>query len=253
MTKIILNGYLGMMGRVVYELAKKDANCEIVAGIDVGEPKEAMCFPTFSNPRDCMVQADVIIDFSHPDSVPALLDYAADRKMPVVICTTGLSDETLEKIKATSKKTAVLRSANMTVGINLLANLLKQAAKILYETGFDIEITERHHNQKIDAPSGTALLLADSVNQALDNQLEYVHDRSAVREKRKQNELGLTAIRGGTIVGEHTVIFAGKDEVIEFTHKAHSKEVFAVGAISAAKFLKGKNPGFYNMGHVIQG
>ncbi len=252
LTKILVNGYLGNMGRVICSLAKKDETCEVVAGIDVGQPHEPMCFPVFSELWDCNVQADVIIDFSHADSVPLLLDFAVARNLPVVICTTGLADATLEKIKQVSEKIAVLRSANMTVGINLLANILQQAANILYETGFDIEILEKHHNQKLDAPSGTALLLADSINEALGNNLKYVYDRSTLREKRVKNELGLHAIRGGTIVGEHTVIFAGKDEVIELTHKAHSKEVFAVGALSAAKFLKGKPAGYYNMSDVIK-
>ena len=193
-----------------------------------------------------------MIDFSNAGAVDALLDYCAEKKIPVVLCTTGLSEEQLEKVRETSEKTAVLKSANMSVGINLLLKLLKDAAKVLGNAGYDIELVERHHNQKLDAPSGTALALADSINEALNGEYHYVYDRSQVRQKRDTKEIGISAVRGGTIVGEHEVIFAGTDEVIEFRHSAYSRNVFAKGAVEAAKFLAGKETGMYDMGDVIQ-
>ena len=171
--------------------------------------------------------------------------------MPVVVCTTGLSKEQLERVEQLSKSVAVLKSANMSLGINTLFKLVQDAAKVLANAGFDIEIVEKHHNQKLDAPSGTALALADSINEAMDNQYEYIYDRSQKREKRDKKELGLSAVRGGTIVGEHEIIFAGIDEVIEFKHTAYSKAVFAKGSVSAAKFLAGKTAGMYDMRDVI--
>ena len=195
---------------------------------------------------------DVVIDFSNAGAVDALLDYCAEKKIPVVLCTTGLSEEQLEKVRETSEKTAVLKSANMSMGINLLLKLLKDAAKVLGNAGYDIELVERHHNQKLDAPSGTALALADSINEALNGEYHYVYDRSQVRQKRDAKEIGISAVRGGTIVGDHEVIFAGTDEVIEFRHSAYSRNVFAKGAVEAAKFLAGKETGMYDMGDVIQ-
>ncbi len=250
MFKVIMNGYLGKMGRTIGELASK-GDFEIVAGIDAMPPTTAMPFPTYTNIEDCDMPADVIIDFSTATAIPSLIEYSVKINIPVVVCTTGLSDETTNMIKKASEKIPVFQSYNMSLGINLLASLLKKAATILYDVDFDIEIIEKHHNQKIDSPSGTALLLADSINEALDNKLEYVNDRSQVRKKRNKNELGIHGIRGGSIVGEHTVLFAGRDEVIEFTHIAQSKEVFAVGAVKAAKFLKDKPAGLYNMQNII--
>ena len=193
-----------------------------------------------------------MIDFSNASAVDHLLDYCAKKKLPVVLCTTGLSEEQLRKVEETAEQTAVLKSANMSLGINLLLKLLQNAAKVLGPAGFDIELVERHHNQKVDAPSGTALALADSVNEALDNQYTYVFDRSQVRQKRGEKEIGISAVRGGTIVGDHEVIFAGADEVIEFKHTAYSKAVFGKGAVEAAKFLAGKKAGKYDMSDVIQ-
>ncbi len=198
------------------------------------------------------MEADVVIDFSNASAVDHLLDYCAKKKLPVVLCTTGLSEEQLRKVEETAEQTAVLKSANMSLGINLLLKLLQNAAKVLGPAGFDIELVERHHNQKVDAPSGTALALADSVNEALDNQYTYVFDRSQVRQKRGEKEIGISAVRGGTIVGDHEVIFAGADEVIEFKHTAYSKAVFGKGAVEAAKFLAGKKAGKYDMSDVIQ-
>ena len=197
------------------------------------------------------MDADVIIDFSIAKAVDALLDYCVEKQVPVVLCTTGLSEEQLQKVADAAGKVAVLKSANMSLGINMLLKLVKEATAILAPAGFDIEIVEKHHNLKVDAPSGTALALADSINDELNNTYEYVYDRSQTREKRKTNEIGISAVRGGTIVGDHDVIFAGEDEVITFNHRAYSKAVFAKGAIQAAKFLAGKSAGMYDMSDVI--
>lgn len=195
---------------------------------------------------------DVVIDFSNAGAVDELLDYCVKKSLPVVLCTTGLSDEQLKKVDECSEKIAVLKSANMSMGINLLLKLLKDAAKVLAPAGYDIELVEKHHNQKLDAPSGTALALADSINEAMGNEYEYVYDRSQVRKKRDAKEIGISAVRAGTIVGEHEVIFAGTDEVIEFKHTAYSRSVFAKGAVEAGKFLAGQPAGMYDMGDVIQ-
>ena len=195
---------------------------------------------------------DVVIDFSNAGAVDELLDYCVKKSLPVVLCTTGLSDEQLKKVDECSEKIAVLKSANMSMGINLLLKLLKAAAKVLAPAGYDIELVEKHHNQKLDAPSGTALALADSINEAMGNEYEYVYDRSQVRKKRDAKEIGISAVRAGTIVGEHEVIFAGTDEVIEFKHTAYSRSVFAKGAVEAGKFLAGQPAGMYDMGDVIQ-
>lgn len=250
MTKILLHGCNGKMGRMITELVKNDADAEIVAGVDAytGVPNE---YPVFDSVEKCDVEADVVIDFSNAGAMDALLDYCAAKKLPVVLCTTGLSETQLEKVQETAGKTAILKSANMSLGINLLMKLLKDAAKVLGNSGYDIELVERHHNQKLDAPSGTALALADSVNDALDNEYHYVYDRSQVRQKRDKKEIGISAVRGGTIVGDHEVIFAGTDEVIEFTHTAYSRSVFAKGAVEAGKFLAGKPAGMYDMGDVV--
>ncbi len=252
MLKLMIHGYLGKMGKVLCRLAEQDETCEVVSGIDFITSQTSMPFSVFTDINDCDVPADVIIDFSTADAVPSLINYAVSFNIPVVICTTGLSNDTIKKIDEAAEKIPVFRSANMSIGINLIAALLEKASKTLDEVGFNIEIIEKHHNQKIDAPSGTALLLADTINRSMDNKLRYVYDRSPVREKRDAKELGIHAIRGGTIVGEHSVIFAGKDEVVEFTHIAHSKEVFAVGAFSAAKFLADKPAGLYDMNDMLK-
>ena len=197
------------------------------------------------------VDADVVIDFSNAKAVDGVLDYCVDKQVPVVLCTTGLSDEQLAKVEECYKKVAVLKSANMSLGINTLMALLKKAAQVFAPAGFDMEIVEKHHNLKLDAPSGTALALADSINEAMDNEYHYVYDRSQRREKRDPKEIGISAVRGGSIVGEHEVLFCGQDEVIEFKHTAYSKAVFAKGAVEAAKFLKGKGAGHYDMADVI--
>ncbi|MEF2953738.1 MAG: 4-hydroxy-tetrahydrodipicolinate reductase [Blautia sp.] len=252
MVRIIMNGCNGHMGQVISDLVSKDENAEIVAGVDLQDTGR-YSYPVFTELGACDVKADVMIDFSSAKATDAVLEYCGSRELPLVLCTTGLSQEQLQKVEETAEKTAVLRSANMSLGINTLLKLLQDAAKVLAAAGFDMEIVERHHNLKVDAPSGTALALADSLNEAMDHQYHYVYDRSQKREQRDSREIGLSAVRGGTIVGEHEVIFAGPDEVIEFKHTAYSKTVFAKGAVEAAKFLKGKAAGMYNMSHVING
>lgn len=251
MTKVIMHGCNGKMGQVITNLIAQDEGIEIVAGIDVSQ-HISNSYPVFSSLKECSVEADVIIDFASAKAVDALLDYCEERRMPVVLCTTGLSEEQLKRVKEVSAKTAVLKSANMSLGINMLLKLLKEAAAILAPAGFDIEIVEKHHNQKVDAPSGTALALADSINDELNNEYEYVFDRSQTRQKRGSKEMGISAVRGGTIVGDHDVIFAGTDEVVTFSHTAYSKSIFAKGAIQAAKFLAGKPAGMYDMKDVIE-
>lgn len=250
MTRIIMCGCNGAMGRTITGIVKEDPEAEIVAGVDMVDNGENT-YPVFAALADCQVEADAIIDFSTPKLLTELLAYSKDKKVPVVLCTTGYTDEQLAEIEAATVDTAILKSANMSLGINTLLKLLQDAAKVLATEGFDVEIVEKHHNQKLDAPSGTALALADSINEAMGNPYEYVYDRSQRREKRDKKELGISAVRGGTIVGEHDVIFAGKDEVITFSHTAYSKAVFGKGAVSAAKFLKGKTSGRYDMADVI--
>lgn len=250
MTKVIMNGCNGKMGQCITGICKNDPDVEIVAGIDVYDGIKND-YPVFSSISACDVKADAIIDFSNVNAIDELLEYCEQTKTPVVLCTTGLSDEQLAKVEETSKKVAVLKSANMSLGINTLMELLKKAALVFAPAGFDMEIVEKHHNQKLDAPSGTALALADSIKEALPDDYDYVYDRSKERKKREKYEIGISAVRGGSIVGEHEVIFAGQDEVIEFKHTAYSKAVFAKGAVEAAKFLSGKPAGYYDMADVI--
>ena len=251
MVKIIMHGCNGAMGQVITKLAAEDKDAEITAGIDRVDNRENP-YPVFESVEVCDVPVDVVIDFSNAAAVDDLLEACAKKGLPVVLCTTGLSEEQIAKVKKTSEKVAVLRSANMSLGVNLLMKLLKDASKVLAPAGYDIEIVEKHHNQKVDAPSGTALALADSINEAMDNVYSYTYDRSQERKKRSDKEIGIAAVRGGTIVGEHEVIYAGEDEVIEFKHTAYSKAIFAKGAVSAAAFLAGKEPGLYDMSDVIQ-
>lgn len=250
MTRILMHGCNGAMGRVISSLVKETEQAVIVAGIDpfVQENGE---YPVFETLEECDVEADVIIDFSTAAAVDHLLDYAADRKMPVVLCTTGLSKEQVERVETVSRETALLRSANMSLGINTLMKLLTQVSGLFADAGFDIEIVEKHHRRKLDAPSGTAIALAEAVNEGLEEPYEYVYDRSDRRMSRPKKEIGISAVRGGTIVGEHEVIFAGTDEVIELKHTAYSRAVFAKGALQAALFLAGKPAGLYDMSHVI--
>lgn len=250
MIRVLMHGCNGRMGQMITGLIKEDSELEVVAGVDKFDGVDNP-FPVFSSIQECDVQADVVIDFSNAGAVDGLLDYCVKTHTPVVLCTTGLSEEQLAKVEEAAKETAVLRSANMSLGINLLMKLLKEAAPTLAAAGFDIEIVEKHHNQKLDAPSGTAIALADSINESMDGAYTYVYDRSQVRQKRGGKELGISAVRGGTIVGDHDVIFAGTDEVITFEHRAYSRALFGKGAIQAARFLAGKPAGKYDMGDVI--
>lgn len=250
MVKIIMHGCNGHMGQVISGIVEKDPDAEIVAGIDIADQGKNS-YPVFTDIDACQVEADAIIDFSSAKATDKLLEYSAARQIPVVLCSTGLSEEQLAKVEETSKKVAVLKSANMSLGINTLLKLVQDAAKVLATAGFDMEIVEKHHRLKVDAPSGTALALADSINEAMDNKYHYVYDRSQKREKRDDKEIGISAVRGGTIVGEHEIIFAGQDEVIEFKHTAYSKTIFGKGAVEAAKFLAGKPAGRYDMSDVI--
>ena len=250
MTRVIMNGCNGKMGQCITNICKDDPEITIVAGVDVYQGIENE-YPVFASIGDCDVEADVIIDFSNAKAVDELLDFCETKEMPVVLCTTGLSEEQLANVKKLSETSAVLRSANMSVGINLLLKVLKEVAPVLAEAGFDIEIVEKHHNRKLDAPSGTAIALADSINESLENSYHYKYDRSSERVKRDKKEIGIQAVRGGTIVGEHDVIFAGQDEVITFNHTAYSRAIFGKGAVQAAKFLAGKGAGMYDMSDVI--
>ena len=252
MTKIIMSGCSGAMGRMISSLAGEDPEVEIVAGVDKVVNREVR-YPIFENIHDCDIEADVVVDFSRPDALADILNYCEERQMPAVLCTTGYSDEQVKDIEEGSKHIPILRSANMSLGINVILKLLEDATRVLGAEGFDVEIVEKHHNQKVDAPSGTALALADAVNKAADNRYHYVYDRESKREKREATEIGISAVRGGTIVGDHDVIFAGNDEVITISHRAYSKAVFGKGALAAAKFMNGKAPGRYDMADVIRG
>ena len=250
MRKIIISGCCGHMGRVVADICAGDPDVEAVAGIDL-LPQPMDGFPVFPTPAACQVEADAVIDFSHPAALGPLLDFCSTRKLPVVLATTGYSEEQLAQIGEAAESIPVFRSANMSLGVNVLMDLVRRAAALL-GAGFDVEITERHHRRKLDAPSGTALMLADAAAGALPYETEYVYDRHSVRKPRDPREIGISSLRGGTIVGDHTVVFAGRDEVIELSHHAASREVFAAGAVRAAKFLAGvKEPGLYDMSHLM--
>lgn len=250
MTKIIMRGCNGKMGRVITDIVEADEAAEIVAGIDLYDDGHN-AYPVFASLEECTVEGDVVIDFSSASDFDSLLDYCGGRHVPAVICTTGLSEAQNARINEISAKTAILRSANMSLGINTLFKVLEDIAPLLADAGFDIEIVEKHHNQKLDAPSGTALALANAVNRGLEQDYSYKFDRSGDRQKRPKNEIGISSVRGGTIVGEHEIIFAGEDEVIELKHTAYSKKLFAKGAVEAAKFLAGKPAGMYSMRDVI--
>lgn len=250
MIKMLMYGACGAMGKVISRIVLETDGIEISAGVDLQTDASAG-YPIYSGLEDVKEEFDVIVDFSSVSAVDSLLDYCESHGTPVVICTTGLTEEQLVRIKRLSEKTAVLRSANMSLGINLLLKLVKEAARTLYPQDFDIEIVEQHHHRKKDAPSGTALALADSINEELNGILQYVYDRSSVSQSRKHEELGLSAVRGGSIVGIHDVIFAGEDEVITLNHTAYSRSIFAKGAVAAALYLAGKPAGMYNMQDVI--
>lgn len=250
MTRVIMHGCNGKMGQMITQIIEQDSEIEIVAGVDVSDHIKNT-YPVFPDISKCEITADVVIDFCAAPAVDGLLVFCVEKQIPCVLCTTGLSEAQLAKVEEASKKVAILKSANMSLGVNMLLKILKEAAGVLAPAGFDIEIVEKHHNLKVDAPSGTALALADTINEEFDNSYEYVYDRSQVRQRRDSKEIGISAVRGGTIVGDHDVIFAGNDEVVTFSHRAYSKAVFAKGAVQAAKFLKGKGAGRYDMKDVI--
>ena len=250
MTRIIMSGCSGAMGVMISELAESDDEVKIVAGVDVVVNKN-LKYPIYENIMDCEIEADVVVDFSNPAVLSDILNYCEERQIGAVLCTTGYSEEQIADIEAASSKFPVLRSANMSLGINVISKLIQDAVKVLGNEGYDIEIVEKHHNRKLDAPSGTALALADAVNEAADNRYHYVYDRSERSQKRDADEIGISAVRGGTIVGDHDVIFAGTDEVITFSHRAYSRAVFGKGALAAAKFLCCKPAGKYSMSDVI--
>ena len=250
MLRVILQGASGHMGHVMRDVIKEDAELMCVAGIDMMPDPDAP-FPIYDSPASVTEEADVIIDFSTARATDALLSFAVERKLPLVLCTTGLSEEQLAAVGEAAKEIPLLKSANMSLGINTIARLAAEAAKILTEAGFDVEIEEMHHRRKLDAPSGTALLLADDINEACGGDMEYVFDRSSRREARPAREIGISSLRGGTVPGDHTVIFAGQDEVIRISHSAYSRAIFAKGAAAAAKFVATKPAGLYTMKDVI--
>lgn len=249
MTRIILSGCGGTMGKVITKCVAERQDCCIAAGIDPALPA-GLEYPVFASPDQCTVTADVIIDFSHPSALTGLLEFAKRNSIPAVVATTGLSQAQVAQIREASAAVPLFFTANMSLGVNLLAELARKAAAVLSDS-FDIEILEKHHNKKIDAPSGTALMLADEINDALGNTKEYVYDRHSVRKRREPQEIGIQSVRGGTIVGEHEIIFAGRDELVTLTHTAMSKEIFAVGAINAALYLADQPVGLYSMKDLI--
>lgn len=250
MVKMIMHGCNGRMGQMITGIVAKDPEITIVAGVDTYD-KQLNDYPVFKSVNDVNVDADVVIDFANVSAIDGLLEWCKNKKVPCVLCTTGLSEEQINAVSETSKEVAILRSANMSLGINTLIKLLKDAANVFAPAGFDVEVVEKHHRMKLDSPSGTALALADAVNEARDNEYTYVYDRSQRRMQRPDKEIGISAVRGGTIVGEHDVIFAGEDEVITFSHTAYSRAVFGKGAIQAAKYLFDKGPGLYTMADVV--
>lgn len=249
MIQILLSGANGKMGQAVSRAIEQSDLLRICAGFDINTERH-FGYPVYDDLSQVTEQVDVVIDFSHPSTLDRILDWATEHHVPAVICTTGLTTEQISRIQYEAKKIPIFFSANMSLGVNLLIDLVTRASKIL-EDNFDIEIIEKHHNQKLDAPSGTAMAIADAISAAVSYPAEYIYDRHSVRRKRGKREIGLHAVRGGTIVGEHEVLFAGTDEVISIKHSATSKEVFAVGAVRAALFLKEQKPGLYAMKDLI--
>ena len=251
MIRIFMNGCCGRMGRVIGNMVKEYDDCEIVAGGDVITNVEGIDFPVFNDCRECDVDFDVIIDFSHFSAVPNVIELALNKKKPLVECTTAIPDETIEKLNEASKIIPVFKSANMSVGMNVLFELVRQATKALYP-GCDIEVVEAHHNRKLDAPSGTAMTIADVIKGSIDGEMNLVFDRHSVSQKRQPNEIGMSAIRGGNIVGDHDVYFISDEETVKISHSAHTRDVFGRGAITAAKYVVGKEPGMYDMSSMIE-
>ena len=258
MIRIIIHGAKGKMGRKVADLCSADPDVIAAAGIDAAailqdgdSAEEISGIPVYRDFESCNETADAVIDFSTANASDALIEYCVKNKLPLVLCTTGLSNEQLRKVEEASSSIPILRSANMSIGVNLIEKVLADIAPLLYRAGFDVEIIEKHHNQKIDAPSGTALAIADVIRDAAGDELKYIFDRSSVHERRQHDQIGISAVRGGTIVGEHEIIFAGEDEIISLQHKAYSRAVFAKGALEAAKFISGKEPGLYSMSDLV--
>jgi len=249
MINILMCGCNGKMGQVISRMAAQKDGMQVAAGYDKFDGIQNP-YPVFTDIKSCDVKVDVMIDFSNPEAFNSILEFAISRKIALVMATTGLSEAQIKLLKDASNTIPVFFSANMSLGVNLLIDLVKKAAKVL-EHNFDIEIIEKHHNQKVDAPSGTALAIADEINSVLSEKQEYIYDRHSRRKKRSKKEIGIHAVRGGTIVGDHSVVFAGNDEIIEVNHIATSKEIFATGALSAAKFMHNKKPGFYNMNDLL--
>lgn len=250
MTNIILCGCNGKMGHAVQNLVHQREECSIVAGVDI-TPQEASPFPVYASLEAVQEQAQVVVDFSNPSALSSILEYCRSHPgTAAVLCTTGYSAEQTQEIQKAAKELPLFYSRNMSLGVNLLIELAKKAESVLGD-GFDVEIVEMHHNQKIDAPSGTALMIADAINQVRENSMQYVYDRHSQRKKREKKEIGLHSVRGGSIVGEHQVIFAGQSEVLTLSHSAQSKELFAVGAVNAALFMNCKGLGLYDMSHLI--
>lgn len=249
MTDIILCGANGRMGKFITEAVSKRDDIRIVAGVDLNTESSAG-FPVFATISEVLTPADVIVDFSNPALLDSILDYVKEKNMPAVLATTGYSAEATAKIKKAAELSPIFFTFNMSLGVNLLVSLSKKAAEVLGDA-FDVEIVEKHHNQKLDAPSGTAVMLANAINEVYGGDMTYEFDRHSKREKRPQKQIGIHSIRGGNIVGEHDVIFAGHDEVITLSHHASSREVFALGAVKAALFMKGKASGLYDMNDVI--
>lgn len=246
---ILMSGCNGKMGQVISRLAEQYSDLHIAAGYDISDSRKND-YPVFTDLKNCNVKLDVIIDFSNPGALDGLMAFAILKKLPIIVATTGISPAQKKQLEQASQSIPVFFSANMSLGVNLIIDLVKKAAKLL-EPNFDIEIIEKHHNQKLDAPSGTALAIAESINSVLEQKQEYMYDRHSRRKKRSNKEIGIHAVRGGTIVGEHSVIFAGNDEIIEINHSAMSKDIFGTGALRAARFIFGKKPGIYNMNDLI--
>ena len=249
--RILMNGCCGYMGRCIAAMCKKDPEIDVVCGIYISDNTEGLDFPVFSDASAVDVDFDVIVDFSHFSCIPKIVEFAVSRKKPIVCCTTGLTEEHLKLLDDASKEIPVFKSANMSLGINVMIALCRKMTNLLYPD-YDIEIVEAHHNRKLDAPSGTALMIADAIKDEIDNEVNYVYDRQSVRRKREQTDIGISSIRGGNIVGEHEVMYIGGEEILKISHSAQTRDVFARGALAAARFVFGKEPGYYDMTDMIQ-
>ena len=249
--RVLLHGCNGKMGQVMTRTLAGLPDMKVVCGVDTEPDKVRNCYPVYASLKAVEESPDIVIDFSHRTCLDALLEFGQARHVPLVICTTGFNDEERQRMADVSRNVPILNSGNMSLGVNLILSLVRQAAAVLQD-GFDVEIVEKHHNQKVDAPSGTALMIADAVRSALDHSMEYVYERHSKTGKRQRNEIGIHSVRGGAIVGEHSVTFAGQGEVVEISHSALSRDVFAHGAIKAAGFLLAKGPGLYSMRDVIE-